>query len=51
MDKKTIKSIKRVTRARVKGLDLRTRVANTDKKKKDMKKSRRAWKQKGKHDG
>jgi len=47
MDKSTIKTLKKVRREQAKNLDLRTRVAKTEKPRKDPKAARRKWRQKG----
>ena len=47
MNKSTIKTFNKARREQVKNLDLRTRVAKTEKPKKDPKAARRKWKQKG----
>ena len=46
-NKDIIKTIKKARREQTKTLNLRTRVARTEKTKKDPKVARRNWKQKG----
>jgi len=50
MSKEIIKKIREARRSKTKQLDLRTRVAKTEKSKKDPKTSRRKWKQEGHND-
>ena len=46
-NKDKIKAIKKARREQTKSLDLRTKVACTEKPKKDAKVARRKWKEKG----
>ena len=46
-EKEKIKQVKKARREQTKNLDLRTRVATTEKNRKDPKVARRKWKHKG----
>lgn len=48
-DKHPIKQIKKARREKTKDIDLRTRVSNTENKKKDSRKHRREFKERQEH--